>query len=303
MRTNILHKPVLLQEVLNLLEVKSKGRYIDATVGAGGHATEICKLGGEILALDQDPVSVQIAQENLEKTCPDRYRLVPVNFSKISSIASRHNWTQVDGILMDLGFASFQVDDPRRGLSFSKDGPLDMRLDPTLGVTAADLVNSLPAKELEHLFREYGEEPRARAIARAIVQARKVSPFETTSQLAKLVETLKRKTQNENRLPFAVSRIHSATRVFMALRIAVNSELENLKSALPQALDLLKGGGRLAIISFHSGEDRIVKTAFKGWEKEKVGKVLTKKPVVPTYEEIQNNPRARSAKLRVLEKS
>lgn len=291
-----LHKPVLLQKVLSLLKVKSKGRYIDATVGAGGHATEICKLGGEILGLDQDPTSVEIARESLEKTCPGGYQLVVANFSKISSIASQHNWTQVDGILMDLGFASFQVDNPRRGLSFSKDGPLDMRLDPSLGVTAADLINSLPVAELERLFREYGEEPKAYVFARKIVEARKLKAFRTTRDLASLVEQANLSNWTNK------SHLHPATKVFMALRIAVNSELENLKSALPQARDLLKGGGRLAIISFHSGEDRIVKTAFKGWEKEKVGKVLTKKPVVPGDAEKTENPRARSSKLRVLEK-
>lgn len=293
MNPDSLHKSVLLEEMINLLQVKSGGKYIDATVGGGGHTRKILELGGQALGLDQDPQSVEIARKNLE-SCPGKYKLVVANFSKISSITTEHGFSQVDGILMDLGFASFQIDDPTRGLSFSKEGPLDMRLDPNLGVTAADLVNSLPEKQLEHLFREFGEEPRAYKIARSIVEARRVKPFKTTRDLAELVERV---------VPGGKQKIHPATRVFMALRIAVNSELENLKSALPHAVDLLKPGGRLAVISFHSGEDRIVKQAFKKWEEEGRVASITKKPVIPSVEEIEENPRARSAKLRVIQKS
>ncbi|MEK7521796.1 MAG: 16S rRNA (cytosine(1402)-N(4))-methyltransferase RsmH [Patescibacteria group bacterium] len=297
MRTsgNLIHTPVLLNEVITYLNVKPGGKYIDCTVGAGGHATEILKLGGEILGLDQDPQSVKIARRNLE-SCPGKYKLVVANFSKISQVAKTEGFENVEGVLMDLGFASFQIDDPTRGLSFSKDGLLDMRLDPNLGVTAADLVNSLPERELERLFREIGEELKAQAIARAIAEQRRIKPFKSTRELAELVER-SNSTHWSNR-----SNLHPATRVFMALRIAVNSELENLKVALPQAFELLKPGGRLAIISFHSGEDRIVKTAFRDWEKTGKARAITKKPLVPSQLEVDTNPRARSAKLRVIEK-
>ena len=305
------HTTVLFLEVLNFQKVKSGGRYIDATVGSGGHSAEICKIGGEVLGLDQDPLSLDFARKYLENACPGIFPiLVNSNFSKIQAVAESHGFSSVDGILMDLGFASFQMDEPTRGLSFSNDGPLDMRLDPNLGVTAADLVNSLPEKELEHLFREFGDEPKAHVLARKIVEGRKLKPFTSTRDLASLVEqTNLTKWSNDGTKSRHIgsqirykTHLHPATRIFMALRIAVNSELENLKIALPQAFELLKPGGRLLIISFHSGEDRIVKNAFRDWEREKKGKILTKKPVVPTEAEIYENPRARSAKLRVLEK-
>lgn len=331
MNTNSLpaHKPVLLQEVLSLLEITPGKRYIDATVGGGGHLLAILKLGGEVLGLDQDPQSIAVAKRRLNACpggyrtapspgpntpihskgkyhpapAPGKYRLVHANFSKIEDIAFENGFSQVDGVLFDLGFASFQVEDESRGLSFIKDGPLDMRLDPRLGVTAADLVNSLSEKQLAQLFFEYGEEPRGRQIARKIVERRKEKLFETTTELADLVENTKRKTFAVHRSPYAVSHIHPATKVFQALRIAVNTEFENLEEGLKGALKVVKSGRRLAVISFHSGEDRIVKDTFREWEEEGKVKVITKKPVVPTDEEIKNNPRSRSAKLRVVERT
>lgn len=220
--------------------------------------------------------------------------LVNSNFTHLHKVAKENGFDSVDGIIFDLGFASFQMDDPERGLSFSASGPLDMRLDPSLGVKAWDLINGLSERELERLFRELGDETHARPIARAIVKARSQSPINTTDELRQIVERVFFKTK---------SSIHPATRIFMALRIAVNTEIENLSLVLPQALSLLKAGGRLAIISFHSGEDRIVKRFFLESEKQGIGRVLTDKPIKPEQEEIISNPRSRSGLLRVFEKN
>ncbi len=285
------HKPVLVKEVLQFLAVEAGKRFIDATLGGGGHTEAILQNRGEVLGIEQDPKALERACKRLQ-ACSGSYKLVQGNFADIGKIAQGTCFDKVDGILFDLGFASFQVDDPRYGLSFREEGPLDMRLDPNLGATAADLVNGLPENELYKLFKEAGEEKYARAIANAIVRRRTLAPFKTTRDLAGLVKEM----------VHLVSHIHPATKVFMALRIAVNSELENLKSALPQAVELLKGGGRLAVISFHSGEDRIVKDFLKEQAAGGILKILTKKPVVSTTDEVEANPRARSAKLRAAEK-
>lgn len=294
-KTSLKHTPVLLSETLELLNVKPGKRYIDATLGGGGHTLEILNLGGEVLGIDQDPESVKIAQSYLQAR-PDNFKLINQNFSKIENVSQKEGFEQVDGILFDLGFASFQMDNPSYGLTFRKDGPLDMRLDPTLGVTASDLVNSLPEKHLANLFHEYGDEPKSKQIARRIVTERALKPFSQTLELANLVESV------YNHLPRAkrhMPSIHPATLVFQALRIAVNLELENLKSALPQAVKLLNKGGRIVVISFHSGEDRIVKN-FLSTRLDL--KVLTDKPITAGKSEVKNNPRARSAKLRGAEK-
>lgn len=282
----------MLTEVLYFLDVSPGKRFIDATLGLGGHAEAILKAGGEVLGIDQDPKSLEIARRRLS-ACPGVFKSVQANFSHIGEIASKEDWSNVHGILFDLGFSSFQIEDPGYGLSFTRPGPLDMRLDPGLGVTAGDLVNSLPESELERLFIEVGQEKRARPIARAIVRKRTVAPIKTTTELAGLIEEV------------SVSHaqgIHPATKVFMALRVAVNSELRNLEEALLQVPDLLRKSGRLVIINFHSGEDRIVKTMIR--EKEKMGifKNLTAKPVRPSEEEVRENPRSRSGKLRAAEK-
>lgn len=294
------HVPVLLKEAVSFLQVRPGVRFIDATVGGGGHSEVILREGGVVLGIDQDPTAIVISQKRLS-ACSGAYQtvhpqdafvLVQGNFSHLQKIASENGFKKVDGILFDLGFASFQIDNPVRGLSFSQDGPLDMRLDPSLGVTAADLVNALSESQLHDLLKDVGDEPRARAIAKAIVDARKNKNFSTTGELKKLIEGRFGAQK--------VGNVHPATRTFMALRIAVNLELENLRQALPLAVNLLNPGGRLVIISFHSGEDRIVKNFFRSEVRNL--KILTSKPVRPAEQEIRNNPRARSACLRIAER-
>lgn len=289
------HKPVLVKEVLYFLDVGPGKRYIDATVGGGGHTEAILQKGGEVLGIDQDPRALELARRRLGKACPQGvYKLIQGNFSSLKEIASRQSWSNIYGVLFDLGFASFQVDSARYGLSFQKEGPLDMRLDPKLGVTARDLVNSLPENELSKLFKETAHEERARAIARAIARRRVKKPFAKTTELARLVEEVYGKRE--------MGDLHPATKTFLALRMAVNLELENLEKALPAAVDAMRSGGRLVVISFHSGEDRIVKNFIKARQREGGLKALTKKPVTPSELEVGQNPRARSAKLRAAEK-
>ena len=268
----IFHKPVLLQEVCHYLAVKPQGRYIDATLGGGGHTQEIIKGQGLVLGLDQDPDALN--------ACPHLDGLTPVlaNFTHLREVAAAKSWTEVDGVLFDLGVSSHQFSTPGRGFSFQLDGPLDMRMDPTLNYTAADLVNTLSDRELEYMFKTYGEEPQSKQIARKIIQAR---PLTTTRGLAMVIQS-----DSQRR------------RVFQALRIAVNNELDSLEQALPQALSLLTSGGRIVVISFHSLEDRIVKNQFREWEKSDLGHILTPKPVLPGQDEINLNSKAKSAKLR-----
>lgn len=290
------HIPVLVKEVLYFLDARPGRRFIDATIGGSGHTEAILKLGGEVLGIDISSKALRLAEERIRQACPaPKVRLVQGNFRDILQIAQNAGFGRADGILFDLGIASFELKDPSLGLSFTREGPLDMRLSPELGVRASDLINSLPENELAKLFYEFGQEKLAGQIARAIVSRRSVAPFKTTRELAGLVKDIYRGRKK-------VSGIHPATKVFMALRIAVNLEFENLKSALPQALKLLKSGGRLAVISFHSGEDRIVKQFFREEEKKGAVRVLTRKPVVPSNLEVEKNPRARSAKLRAIEK-
>jgi 16S rRNA (cytosine1402-N4)-methyltransferase len=300
------HIPVLLEEVLAGLEVQPGGRYIDATLGAGGHAAAILRASapdGELLGLDADPEAVAFARERL-RTFGDRAILQVWNFRHLNTVAIAQGFEQVDGILMDLGLSSRQLADAQRGFSFSQEGPLDMRLDPSAGPTAARLVNSLSESELAQILWEYGEERHSRRIARAIVANR---PISTTDQLADLVaETIGRR-----------EKIHPATRTFQALRIAVNQELVVLDEALPQARDLLQPGGRLAVIAFHSLEDRLVKRFYQResrdcicppevpfcvCEHQATLRVITRKPIRPTEIEVEQNPRSRSARLRVAER-
>lgn len=291
------HEPVLLKEVIDYLRVKKGRKYIDATVGGGGHTAAILKLGGKILAIDCDPEAIKAARRYLASACPPgkhySWRLVSGNFKELYQIAKKANFLSVSGILFDLGVSSYQLEKGKRGFSFSQEGPLDMRMDPRLKVTAADLVNGLNKGELNEIFTKFGQEYYSRRIAEAICRTRELKPIKTTGQLVEIINQA---------LPKRKSKIHPATRVFLALRITVNDELNNLKKALPQALELLEPRGRLAVISFHSGEDRIVKQFFKGQEEKGKLTVITKKPVRPTREEIKKNPRSRSAKLRVVEK-
>jgi len=297
------HIPVLYQEALAGLQIRPGGRYIDGTVGGGGHAHGILMGSapdGELLGIDADPMAVASAGERLAEF-GKRVTLVQGNFADLEEITLEHGFGPVDGILLDLGFSSLQLEAAGRGFSFQLDGPLDMRFDPSQTTTAADLVNSLSVEELASILFRYGEEPRSRRIARAIVAER---PINTTGELAALVErTVGRR-----------GRLHPATRTFQALRIAINEELECLAEALPQALRLLASGGRLAIISFHSLEDRLVKQFFRREARNclcppeapicicshraTLG-IVTKKPISPSAEEAAANPRSRSAKLRV----
>jgi len=283
------HQPVLLKEVLEYLDVQPGKKYVDATVGGGGHTAAILRRGGVVLGIDTDPEAVRFARKRLAA----EFSIVRGNFKDIEKIAKENGFYPVAGVLYDLGLSSYQLEHSGRGFSFLKDEPLDMRADPDLGITAADLVNGLSRDELSRLFQKYGEEKYARRIADAVVRARRVAPFKTSKQLANLVQKVVRRR----------GRIHPATKVFQALRIAVNDELENLKSSLPRAFGLLKQNGRLVVISFHSLEDRIVKNFMKEVERSGQGKILTKKPITPSKEELERNPRARSAKLRAIVKT
>lgn len=300
--TNDFHTPVLLHEVIEGLNIKPGKRYIDATLGGGGHALEIIKRGGKVLGIDADQEAIKYVESRIRNQesgirIGEDLILVLGNFKDIGGIARKYGFVKVAGILFDLGVSLHQLTTAERGFSFLQDGPLDMRMgsSPPAGgsglpsATAADLVNGLYEHELTYLFQRYGEEQLARKLAHAICSARKVERIETTGELVRIVEKVK---------PRMIG-IHPATKIFQALRIAVNDELGSLERALPQAVKLLEPGGRLAVISFHSLEDRIVKDFFK---QSKEMFMITKKPIVPSEEERYKNPRARSAKLRIYEK-
>ena len=290
------HEPVLREEVLRLLSPRPGGVVIDATLGAGGHAREILKrIGarGRLIGIDQDHEALERAKEYL-KAFPQA-EIIHKNFFQMEEILSSLNLKAVDAVLLDVGLSTEQLEEARRGFSFLKDGPLDMRMDLEGPVRARDLINDLSQGELEKIFRNYGEERFAGRIARAIVRQRESRPVGTTAELVEII-------QKAVPRRFHFGKLHPATRVFQALRIAVNRELEALGSALPQALQVLGPGGRLAVISFHSLEDRIVKHKFREWAGAQQVKILTPKPMGPTAEEIERNPRSRSAKLRAIEK-
>lgn len=313
------HEPVLLAEVLGYLAVEPPAepepepeiRIIDCTLGGGGHTAALLAQSapfGKVLALDTDPAALRRVQASLAQAIANqRLQLVAGNFAQLGQIAAEHHFTAVDAILMDLGVSSFQLETAARGFSFLADGPLDMRFNPLPGggadESAADIVNTWPETELAELIFRYGEERQSRRIARYLVQHR---PFTTTGELAAAIERAVGGRRGQ--------RLHPATQTFQALRIVVNHELEALEQALPQALALLKPGGRLAVISFHSLEDRIVKrwmqqeaatsvpdpASFSGHrQRTPTIELLTRKPVTATSAELQRNPRSRSAKLRV----
>jgi 16S rRNA (cytosine1402-N4)-methyltransferase len=287
------HVPVLLKEAIDFLAVRRGGTYIDATVGLGGHSLEIAKrLGapGHLIGFDKDPAALGIAREKLKAPSQD-WPNVELRQGSFAELANEQRSTMVDGILADLGVSSLQFSDAARGFSFQAEGPLDMRMDPQSEPTAEQVVNQFDERELADLIYEFGEERRSRRIARAIVRSR---PILTTAQLAAVISTAARSMKHE--------RIHPATRTFQALRIFVNRELDDLRKLVETAPQLLKPGGRLVVISFHSLEDRIVKDAMREGAKLGQYKLLTKKPVTPGQEEIDRNPRARSAKMRSAEK-
>ena len=288
------HVPVLTEPLLDIIQLPTDGKMVDATVGHGGHSRLFGRMLGPegfLLGLDVDQNSIQRAQQTLsDLAC--RVELVRENFAGISEVLSQQGFDKVDFILADLGFCSGQLEDPDRGLSFQKAMPLDMRLDDRLRTTAADLVNTLSQTELADLIYEYGQDRASRKIARFIVQQRSQKKLETTTELAALVSRALRQ-------PPRPGRIHPATRTFQALRIAVNRELESLDRLLADAPKMLKPGGFIAIISFHSLEDGRVKWNFRQNKADGIYDILTKKPIVATREEITRNPRARSAKLRI----
>lgn len=288
------HVPVLLEEAIEALAVQPGGRYIDCTLGAGGHAVAILERsspGGQLLGIDADPQTIKRARARLEAYSGSTL-LVNQNFASLKAICVKHNFLPVHGILFDLGLSSVQLNGSGRGFSFQHDAPLDMRLNPSQQVTAADIVNTSSEAELAQLIRTFGEESRGGKIARYIVRER---PIKTTLKLAEVVE----QATGGRR-----SRIHPATRTFLALRIVVNQELEHLKSALRQATDLLGFGGRLVVISYHSLEDRIVKQFMQreASGEEALLRIINKKVITPSLAEVQFNPRSRSAKLRAAER-
>lgn len=305
------HYSVLFKEVLSYFKGRTLHFFVDGTLGAGGHSAAILQEHSEIQRLvgfDQDPVALSIAKDRL-LPWEAKILLVRANFTEMKKHLAAHKIGPVDGMLLDLGVSSMQLDRPEKGFSFSKNGPLDMRMDPSNPLTAEEIVNAWPEQELGRIFRDYGEEKQWRAAARAIVKVRQQAPLRTTHELVNaLAPALRYK---------AKKGIHFATLVFQALRIAVNRELEVLENVLPDALSLLAPGGRLAVITFHSLEDRIVKNTFRFaasdkydtsgiggmfLDKEPEVQIITRKPVVPGDEETAENPRSRSAKLRVVEK-
>jgi 16S rRNA (cytosine1402-N4)-methyltransferase len=292
--------PVLLKEAIDFLAIRRGGTYLDATVGLGGHSYEIAKrLGrpGHLIGLDKDPAALEIARQRLggagvALATGDWPEIILLHRS-FSHLAQGQAPSAVDGILADLGMSSLQLNDAARGFSFQADGPLDMRMNPQDERTAEQVVNHIDERELADVIYEFGEERRSRRIARAIVRSR---PIRTTAQLADVVSAAARPMNQAER------RIHPATRTFQALRIFVNHELDDLRELLDSAPQLLQPGGRLVMISFHSLEDRMVKDALREGAKQGQYRVLTKKPVTAGEEEVDRNPRARSAKLRAAEK-
>lgn len=311
------HTPVLLTEVLDAFQPRPGQVYIDGTIGGGGHAAMLLQHiqpGGRLLGIDTDPAAIQASRTRLAAVAGasaegQAYCLCQGSFDSLQALAQQQGFTGVDGILFDLGVSSYQLDTPERGFAFNTDGPLDMRLNPTQPTTAADLVATLDEQALADMFYRYGEERYARRIARRIVERRQQQPILTTGDLVKIiVHALGPIDARKQPRPV---RIHPATRTFQALRIAVNHELEQLQAALPQAVELLRPGGRLVVISFHSLEDRIVKwflRAESGYGGHEVPdrpvrlRIVTRKPVEPSDAEIRANPRSRSARMRVAER-
>jgi 16S rRNA (cytosine1402-N4)-methyltransferase len=293
------HVPVLLKEAIDFLAVRRGGTYIDTTVGLGGHSYEIAKrLGapGHLIGLDKDPAALEIARRRLASQGAD-WPTITLLHRSFAEIARGEQAATVDGILADVGVSSLQLEDPARGFSFQADGPLDMRMDPHSERTAEQVVNHLDERQLADVIYEFGEERRSRRIARAICRSR---PIRTTAHLADVISAAARP-MNRGK-PQYDRKIHPATRTFQALRIFVNRELDDLRALLQAIPPILKPGGRVVVISFHSLEDRIVKDAFRDGASQGFYQLLTRKPVTATEEESGRNPRARSAKLRAAEK-
>lgn len=288
------HIPVMLNELIEYLNPQKGQTILDCTVGCGGHAQAVLKVigaSGRFIGVDRDSEALKVAQNRLSNF--PNISLIQANFRNIDTILKGAGIDKVDGIIFDVGVSSLHLNSPERGFSIRHNGPLDMRMDKGMRLSAFDLVNFMPETDLCEIFKKYGEERWHRRIARAIVRERKKTRIATTAQLSALIAGV---------VPGRYGRIHPATRTFQALRIAVNDELEALREALPKCSDLVFPGRRICVISFHSLEDRIVKEQFRNLSREGQLQLITKKPVVPTDQEIVQNPRARSAKLRVGEK-
>jgi len=286
------HTPVMLDEVMQFLNPQPRGRFIDATLGGGGHSLALLERtepDGRVLAIDQDESAVAAASQTL-LSFGSRVVAVHSNFREIVRIAAERDFTECDGVLADLGVSSMMVDDPSRGFSFMREGPLDMRMDRTHPLTAADVVNTHSEKDIADILYIFGEERRSRQIARSISRSR---PLHLTTDLVRAVERVSR--------PPRYGQIHPATRTFQALRIYVNDELKSLETFLDGAMNTVRSSGRVVVITFHSLEDRIVKQKFRNATLS--GTVLTKKVITPGTEEVRRNPRARSAKLRAWERN
>jgi 16S rRNA (cytosine1402-N4)-methyltransferase len=310
--TAVRHHPVMVERVVELLRPRGGGVYLDATLGLGGHAERLLEASGpdgRVIGVDRDPAALALARERLA-WAGERLVTVAASFADLAAVAARAGAETVDGVLYDLGVSSLQLDEPARGFSYRHDAPLDMRMDPTGGITAAEVLNTYPRAELARILREYGEERHAGRIARFIDETRRRRPVRTTGELVELVKAA---------VPAAARRTgpHPARRAFQALRIEVNRELDALAASLPQAVDLLAPGGRLVVLSYHSLEDRIVKRALNaaaGRDDQAPARlpvaappparvaVLTRRPETPTAAEVAANPRAESAKLRAAEK-
>lgn len=303
------HIPVLLNECINGLDIKSNGIYVDGTLGGAGHSKEIVKLlsnDGKLIGIDRDQMALDAAKQNLNKFNNVIY--VYDNHDNIKAVLKKLNIDEVDGILLDLGISSYQIDEKERGFSYTKDSKLDMRMDGTQNLTAYNVINDYPEEKLANVIYEYGEEKFSRQIARKICEVRKVKNIETTIELVDIIKQV---------VPYNKKNGHPAKRTFQAIRIEVNDELKPLYNTIINSIECLKKGGRLCVITFHSLEDRIVKHAFNDCVgkcvcpsgipycvcgAKKIGKIITKKPILPSEEELSINTRSASAKLRIFEK-
>ncbi len=301
-RENQRHVPVLLQEAIRYLNVRAGGTYVDATLGLAGHAQAIARqLGGQgrLIAFDRDPEALELARIELDRLAQELGSEMPglaLHGEEFSALSRRVEEASLDGLLADFGMSSLQLDDARRGFSFQADGPLDMRADPRRGMTAEQVVNQADESDLANLIYEFGEERRSRRFARAIVRAR---PIRTTAQLARVISAAAPAMKPDR----GRHQIHPATRIFQALRIYVNAELDEINALLTASAKLLRPGGRLVVISFHSLEDRLAKDALREGARKEIFEVLTRKPVTAAQDETDRNPRARSAKLRAAERT
>ena len=305
------HKSVLLNETIDGLNIKPDGIYVDGTLGGGGHAYEVCRRLGEkgsIIGIDQDAAAIEAASARL-KDFGEKVTIVRSNYCDMKSKLHELGIDKVDGIVLDLGVSSYQLDTAERGFSYREDAPLDMRMDTRQKMTARDIVNDYTEADLYRVIRDYGEDKFAKNIAKHIVQARAVKPVETTAELSEIIRA-------SIPMKFQKKSGHPAKRTFQAIRIELNRELDVLRDSLDDMIDLLNPGGRLCIITFHSLEDRIVKSAFRKNEnpctcppdfpvcvcgKKSKGSIITKKPVLPSEEELEYNSRSKSAKLRIFE--